>query len=320
MVVWLKLEGGETRRLVDRWAPSIFVASDSEKDLADLEKGRGRDFLWSRRVMKLERATDKGESEVLELVVDDAKKLAPLAESVERSRPFGAYRLYNVDVPPEQMYLYENDLFPLAYCEVVETRDGLSWDIQDDIWSCQYEVPPLRSVSLDVMVRKAGRMAKVSDPIESICLKGGDGSVTTIDGGSEEGTILGLVEEVRRLDPDLVFTNDGDAFVLPYLVGRAAANGIADRLKMDRDGNVLEAPAKKGTSYFSYGKILFKPSAMRFSGRIHLDTTSSFVNRECGLEGFYEVSRVCRLPLNTCLLYTSPSPRDLSTSRMPSSA
>ena len=26
------------------------------------------------------------------------------------------------------------------------------------------------------------------------------------------------------------------------------------------------------------------------------------------------------LPSNTCLLYTSPSPRDLSTSRMPSSA
>jgi DNA polymerase elongation subunit (family B) len=299
MVVWLKLEGGETRRLVDRWAPSIFAASDNKRDLADLEKGRGRDFSWSRRVMKLERATDRGESEVLELVVDDAKKLAPLAESVERSRPFGAYRLYNVDVPPEQMYLYENDLFPLAYCEVSETPDGLSWDIQDDIWACQYEVPTLRSVSIDVVIKKSGKMAKVSDPIESISLKGGDGSVSIIDGGSEESNILGLVEEVAKLDPDLVFTNDGDAFVLPYLVSRAAANGVADRLRIDRDGNVLEAPAKKGTSYFSYGKILFKPSAMRFSGRIHLDTTSSFVNRECGLEGFFEVSRVCRLPLHT---------------------
>jgi len=299
MVVWLKLEDGETRRLVDRWAPSIFAASDSRRDLADLEKGRGRDFSWSRRVMKLERATDKSESEVLELVVDDAKKLAPLAESVERSRPFGTYRLYNVDVPPEQMYLYENDLFPLAYCEVAETPDGLSWDIQDDIWSCKYEVPTLRSVSIDVRIRKAGRMAKVNDPIESISLRGGDGSVSTIDGGTEASKILGLVEEVRRLDPDLVFTNDGDAFVLPYLVGRAAANGIADRLKIDRDGNVLEAPAKKGTSYFSYGKILFKPSAMKLRGRVHLDTSSSFVYSESGLDGFYEVSRICRLPLHT---------------------
>ena len=299
MVVWLKLEGGETRRLVDRWAPSIFVASDSRQDLADLEKGRGRDYSWSRRVMRYERATDRSQSEVLELVVDDAKKLAQLAEGVERSRPFGAYRLYNVDVPPEQMYLYENDLFPLAYCEVSETPDGLSWDIQDDIWSCQYEVPELRSVDIEVAVRKSGKMAKVSDPIGSISLKGGDGSVSRLDGGSERDKILGLVEEVRRLDPDIVFTSDGDAFVLPYLVSRAAANGVSERLVIDREGGALEAPAKKGTSYFSYGKILFKPSAIKLRGRVHLDTNSSFVQRESGLEGFYEVSRVCRLPLHT---------------------
>ena len=299
MVVWLKLESGETRRLVDRWAPSIFVASDGKQDLADLEKGTGREFSWSRRVMRLERATDRSESEVLELVVDDAKKLAPLAESVERSRQFGAYRLYNVDVPPEQMYLYENDLFPLAYCEVSETRDGLSWELQDDNWSCQYDVPSLRSVDIEVTVRKSGKMAKLSDPIESISLRGGDGSVSSVDGGSEHDKILGLVEQIRELDPDLVFTSDGDAFVLPYLASRAAANGVAEKLSIDRDGSVLEAPAKKGSSYFSYGKILFKPSAMKLRGRVHLDKTSSFVHKESGLEGFYEVSRVCRLPLHT---------------------
>ena len=95
-----------------------------------------------------------------------------------------------------------------------------------------------------------------------------------------------------------MFTSDGDSFVLPYLASRAAANGVAQRLVIDRDGTVLEAPAKKGSSYFSYGKILFKPSAMKLRGRIHLDKTSSFVHRETGLEGFYEVSRVCRLPLH----------------------
>ena len=298
MVVWLKLENGETRRLTDRWAPSIFVASDDKKDLADLEKGKGRDFSWSRRVMKLERATDRAESEVLELVVDDAKKLAPLAEAVERSRPFGTYRLYNVDVPPEQMYLYENDLFPLAYCEVSETSDGLSWDIQDDIWECKYAVPSLRSVDVEVAIKKSGKMARYSDPIESIALRCG-GEASVLDGGSEEDKILGLVEEVKRLDPDFIFTDDGDAFVLPYLVTRAGAIGVADRLSIDRDGSVLSLPAKKGSSYFSYGKILFKPSAMKLRGRVHLDTMSSFVCKESGMEGFYEMSRVCRLPLHT---------------------
>ena len=39
--------------------------------------------------------------------------------------------------------------------------------------------------------------------------------------------------------------------------------------------------------------------------------------------GYFDVSHMGRLRLNysqICLLYTSPSPRDLSTSRMPSSA
>lgn len=298
MVVWLKLEGGETRRLVDRWAPSVFVASDDEQALAEVERNRALGFSWSRRVARYERVTDREESEVLELVADDAKKLAPLAERVERSRPFGTYRLYNVDVPPEQMYFYENDLFPLAYCEVSETRDGLSWELMDDVWACEYEAPPLRSASVGVAVRRSGRLAKLTDPIESVELRGGDGSTSTIDGGSEEGKILRLVEEVRRLDPDIVFTQDGDSFVLPYLVERAKANGVADLLKLDREGGALEAPAKKGTSYFSYGKILFKPAAMKLRGRVHLDTNSSFVHRETGLDGFYEVSRVCRLPLH----------------------
>jgi DNA polymerase, archaea type len=300
MVVWLKLESGETRRLVDRWAPSIFVASDDRAELTDLEKSRAHGFSWSRFVTRTERATDRSESEVLELVVDDAKKVAALARGVELSRPFGAYRLYNVDVPPEQMYLYENDLFPLAYCDVSETPDGLNWDIQDDIGSCRYTVPDLRSLDIEVTIRKAGKVAKASDPIGSISLKdGGGGAVVSSIGGSERDKILGLVEQVAKLDPDLVFTGDGDAFLLPYLAARAAANGVAEELSIDRDGSVLEAPAKKGTSYFSYGKMLFKPSAMKLRGRVHLDRSSSFVCRESGIDGLYEVSRVCRLPLHT---------------------
>ena len=41
-----------------------------------------------------------------------------------------------------------------------------------------------------------------------------------------------------------------------------------------------------------------------------------------GLKTLYikEVRRFFKVQMQTCLLYTSPSPRDLSTSRMPSSA
>jgi DNA polymerase, archaea type len=337
MVVWLKLEGGGAARLVDRWAPSIFVASGSKADLADIEREeatwRELGVSWSSRVSRYERATDCDESEVLRLVVDDARKVAGLADRIERSKPFGTYRLYNVDVPPEQSYLYENDLFPLALCEVSETHDGLSWDIRDSIDSYDYESPDLRSVEIEVSIKRSGKLPSFSDPIESIGLRAAVGSseggqtgttmtTTTMtttpiprtgrsageatgvpksssSSSPESDKILCLVDQIKRLDPDLVFTSGGDSFLLPYLVARAKANGVSDRLSIDRDGSVLELPAKKGTSYFSYGKILFKPSAMKLRGRVHLDESSSFVCRESGIDGFYEVSRVCRLPLHT---------------------
>ena len=54
------------------------------------------------------------------------------------------------------------------------------------------------------------------------------------------------------------------------------------------------------------GTIIFSPGRTEFIEK-YLETTADFITR-----GFNV--------LMVCLLYTSPSPRDLSTSRMPSSA
>ena len=56
---------------------------------------------------------------------------------------------------------------------------------------------------------------------------------------------------------------------------------------------------KEGTSYFSYGRVYFKPTTVKLHGRIHLDKSNSFVWNESGLHGLYEIARVCRMPLHT---------------------
>ena len=55
------------------------------------------------------------------------------------------------------------------------------------------------------------------------------------------------------------------------------------------------------------------------------DQLDSFMDSEGGDDGeldsfFEDLSTIDDLEVQDCLLYTSPSPRDLSTSRMPSSA
>ena len=73
-------------------------------------------------------------------------------------------------------------------------------------------------------------------------------------------------------------------------------------LSLSRDPMKLQSPIKEGTSYFSYGRIYFKPSTIRLFGRIHFDQSNSFeLSNETGggLSGLYEIARICRMPLHT---------------------
>jgi DNA polymerase elongation subunit (family B) len=110
-----------------------------------------------------------------------------------------------------------------------------------------------------------------------------------------------LVETIHQLDPDIIFTDGGDSFVLPYLAKRAQACGVRDDFSLDRDASSqpMQLPSRAGTSYFSYGKILYKPSTVKLRGRIHIDVANSFVCAEAGMDGFFELSRICRMPLHT---------------------
>ena len=298
MVVWLKLENGDAVRLVDEWSPSIFIGTDNKSDFDVPLQTLGHDFLWTRVVRRRERVTDSADSEVVEAKLKDAKKAQQIAGRIERLGPFGTFRLYNADVPPGQSYLYERDLFPLALCEVERRGDRLRWELKDDVWAYEYDLPPLRKIKLEVEIAKEGKLPKPTDRIESISLESDNGKIT-IDGRSEADKILGLVKAIREADPDFILTDDGDTFLLPYLIKRAEANDVAAKLVLDRDGVPIKLPSKAGTSYFSYGRIHYKPSAMKLCGRIHVDINTSFAYSEAGFEGLFELSRICRMPIHT---------------------
>ncbi|HYB07658.1 MAG TPA: DNA polymerase domain-containing protein [Nitrososphaerales archaeon] len=298
MVVWFKLESGEAVRLVDHWSPSIFIGTDNKSDFDVPLQTLHDDFAWTRFVQMRERVTDPETSEVVEAKLKDAKKAQQVAGRIERLGPFGTFRLYNADVPPGQSYLYERDLFPLAFCEVERNSDRLHWELRDDVWAYDYTLPSLRKVEVDVQVAKQGKLARFTDRIESIALKSDSGNIT-IGGRSETDKLLGLVQAVREADPDFILTSDGDTFLFPYLVKRAEANGVAGMLTLDREGAPMKLPSKGGTSYFSYGRIHYKPSAIRLGGRVHIDVNTSFAYSEAGFEGLFELSRICRMPIHT---------------------
>ena len=300
MVVWLKEGPNRATKLVDRWTPSFYVACDSKDDLSALVR---EEWLTSEAerltfVARYAKVTDTERSEVLEVKVRDAKEMVRLAAKVERSKPFGFYRIYNADVSPAQTYLYERDLFPLAYCKAKESGGGLEWQLQDDVWSCDYPPPPLITATLRVKIDKEGVLPRNSDPIKEIRIKA-KGKERLIDSGSEGEKLREMVASLKEVDPDILFTDGGDSFQFSYLAARASECNVYDELVLGRDGGKLELPSRAGSSFFSYGRIQYRPSTVWLRGRVHVDVANSFSVSEVGLDGFYELSRTCRMPLHT---------------------
>jgi DNA polymerase, archaea type len=295
MVVWLKQESGKAVRLEDSWTHSIFLAASKEDLDYPLQDAGCKSFIKSHeRASRFERITDLEKSEVLAMALKDSDRATKLARLIESHGSFGRFRLYNVDVLPAQAYFYEHELFPLAFCDVTEGSQ-LKWDLLDSVWSTDYKLPELKIMYVGVGLEKQGRLPRFTDKIENVTVKLDE--KCRLEGESEAETLKALNAEVERLDPDFILTHEGDSFLFPYLIHRAEVNGVS--LALGREKTALKKPGREGTSYFSYGRIHFKPSAVKLQGRIHIDTTNSFTVDETGLQGLYEVARICRLPLHT---------------------
>ncbi|HIH43597.1 MAG TPA: hypothetical protein HA257_00510, partial [Candidatus Methanoperedenaceae archaeon] len=187
--------------------------------------------------------------------------------------------LYNIDLDPVRQYLLEHNLFPAA---------RLRGDVLDDEqYALDYEIPELVSTELSVIPDRDHGIITMDDPIGRITL--GD---TFIERDDEARMVNELNCLVAHIDPDLIFTERGDSFELPYLHHRASLHGI--ELQLGREKDIL--PECGGKSYFSYGRILYKPRGYLLSGRLHLDR-SCFLFREGGLPGLIDLSRITGIPM-----------------------
>src|SRR2546428_968946 len=294
MVIWLKKTDGSCVRLTDPWKPKIHVGG-SYRDLLDLACRPGLENAIF--VERYEKAGDRERSRVLEVEVDGDREAVGLARKLEQFGRYSKFRFYDIDVPSPQMYLYRRGLFPLAFVEAEETGRGVSWTLKDSRESIDYQLPPLREVGFEIKTEKIRKIRSFDDKIASFHFTRNEKEILALDSGDEIDKILGLVEAFRVEDPDVIMTHGGDSFIFPYLARRAQELGILDKLILGRDISPLRVYEVQGHSYFSYGKILYRETAARLLGRLHVDQRNAYVSADCGLEGLFEVSRTCIMPI-----------------------
>src|SRR3989442_4533167 len=293
MIIWIKKTDGNHVRLTDPWKPRIHIGGNY-RDL--LELACQPEIANSKFVEKYEKAGDKEKSRVLEVEVDGDREAADLAKKIQKTNRYSKFRFYDIDIPSPQMYLYHKDLFPLALIEAEETSSGVQWTLKDSRESVDYQIPLLKTVKLQVNTKKIRRVRSFEDQLASIQITSENGSLT-IDSGDEPEKILGLIEAFQVEDPDVVVTEGGDSFIFPYLARRSQENSILDKLILGRDPSPLHVYEVQGHSYFSYGKILYRETAARLLGRLHVDQHNAFISADCGLTGLFEVSRTCIMPI-----------------------
>lgn len=292
IILWFKNK--KTNKITKKWTPSLHVASTDQYKLQKLSRNPKiipfiRDSKW---VECFENIFDDQKSKILKLTVNNSNNLTRLARKIQELDLFGVYRLHNVDIPSEQIYLYENDLFPLGKYEIKNNK----WNALSVIEETNYKLPTFTKINLKINPTNKHSLPKFTDKIKSIQIND-----VIIQSDSEQQMILDCVKMINDIDPDFIITENGDTWDLPYLAQRANKNKISDRLILGREKNYpLLLVKRPGTSYFSYGQIHYKPTAIKILGRIHIDKSNCFMwEHEHSLEGVFEIARTCRLPLQT---------------------
>jgi len=298
MSIWIIAKTGERVRLIDEFKPKIYISGeegDIERLLTRLFTNRS--VASCRFVYKYASPTDTEKSRVLEVALKDCRRIPFFVRRVLEIGGYLRYQVHNCDLRGAQTYLYDRDIFPLAFAEIEVEKHRLRYHVLDSVESVDYEIPPLRIMRINVDIAKKRKIASFNDPLRNIEVFQDD-EKTIVDAGDEKEKLLRFVEVVEKLDPDILLTRGGDSHVFPYFARRALVNGVLDRFVLSRENIPLVAKRRRGTTFFSYGRTYYRAPMRRLYGRVHIDENSTFILNECGIEGLIEIARTCRVPLH----------------------
>ncbi|HDJ66137.1 MAG TPA: hypothetical protein ENF33_00265, partial [Nitrososphaeria archaeon] len=291
VILWVKRLDGRVVSHRIKWMPKIYVHGPLE-NLVKL----GRLISQRYFVDFVERSVKPGSppETVLEIKVPfgGKRRLANLILDLGNHQLF---HIYNVDLPSMQEFLYQHELHPTA---LIDLSDH-GFEVLDSVEDIDYDLSWIKTAHLDAEVRASSIASRFSDRLKEIIIEI-NGERIVLD-GSEDGILESLTKTLDDLDVDVIITDGGDSFLLPYLHYRAHVNCVRLRLGRSRDPRMFKPSP---STYFSYGRVYCRFRGFKLRGRIHIDSSNSMLYGETGLEGLIEVSRVARIPVQDAARYT----------------
>jgi len=238
---------------------------------------------------------------------------------------FDKIDLYHSDIEIPAHYMYEKGLYPLARLRVtigpvLSPDPALPGVVPEAVAdtpteSARAPLPPLsgpgRLVDFELLEKRTDLSYSLPEfRILKIYMKNSHRSPISLENplvlelpeekieinSFDEKLLLRLNQVLADFDPDVILSAYGDQILFPNIF-RLAQN-LNLPLFLDRDRtHTLRKVVTKGTSYMTYGSIVFRAPSYPLFGRWHVDSCNSFVFKESQLEGLIELSRLSLLPL-----------------------
>lgn len=286
IVSWL-ISSDKAFRIEEKYSPNFYVFSERKKlyklaaQLQDDYKVKYLNFKLSKLYI-----TEDKEKLVLEVIPRNIYYFRQLADEIDKTGNYQDYQLFNVDIRIPTRYLIDRGIF----CNALVSWDSRRFLLEDEKWSTNYFYPFFKTIKLEIFINSKSKL--YNGQIKKICIND-----LCIKEENETDTILSAVRCINRIDPDIIYTDNGDGFLFPHLYHRGKILGISKAINFGRDKCGKTTPSKQAKSYFSYGQIVYKPAFYTLKGRAHIDTHNSFFYTESTLRGMYDVSRISCIPL-----------------------
>lgn len=294
--IWILDKDNKPHLFLDSYFPVIYLEGEEKKIREIIHRIKDYKALKEIPVWTTRRHFYSNEEvRVVKVVISKPSVLRKLYQKLYAF--YGRVNIYHSDIDVSTGYLYLHKVFPLAKVNIrYEEKKGINQIISiqtsDDVKSCEYDIPNLKI--LNMRLKNNHRLGVTQN--NPLLLQIKDRSYT-INFQNPKESILELKEIIEKEDPDIILSVFGDQIIFPKLFYYAQTFRI--NLNLDRDKTTINQRKiiTKGTSFNTYGMIIYKAPSYPLFGRWHIDAANSFVFKEAQLMGIIEISRISRLPI-----------------------
>ncbi|XDD49351.1 DNA polymerase domain-containing protein [Leptospira sp. WS92.C1] len=209
---------------------------------------------------------------------------------------YGRFDIYHSDIEISTSYMVEKGLFPLCKLKLsfTEEKDGKKIhkiEATDRIKNLEYTVPNLKTLYMSLS--KSHRIGMK----DNFILFRSDQNSWEFSGRNPKDLLDQINDLLKQEDPDIILSSFGDQVIFPYLFSQAQRLKVFPAFDRDKSSPISRNIQTKGTSYNTYGTIVFRAPSYPLFGRWHIDSENSFVHKEADLLGIIELARLSRLPI-----------------------